>query len=345
MGDSPTRRAAPDALGPSPPRSAHRRRAGRARRLAAGPGVSIGPGIVAAKAAARQRSEHQRAAAGGADEDADQGSDYCLLAGDNLRHAALPFPEARNQFERLFRGQQEMSAMVFRWSEGRIQNHTTIYGKSIADGVPLSSLIEALLVQGQFVDGPAGLVDAPIVGDWVVRNESSPAERIKDFNAILKDELHVPIQLALRSVERTVYVAKGAYKFTPRPAEPGQPAARRRAGNADLIDVFAVETTPGAGSETTGQYFLFLNRLGTWIGAHGLVRSSTASQSRWPGPSTPGSRRPTRRGLKITIPCWCCPTFPIRLGSNSSSSTVASRSCSWRTRRFAERGESLVRSP
>ena len=113
------------------------------------------------------------------------------------------------------------------------------------------------------LQGELGFLTTGVPGDWVVRWDSrkvhvTNAEEIGVLEHILRDALKLPVRLALRNVERPVYVAKGSYKFTAVAGPDGkvQQVSGRVAKKADGDFQIPLRRTNVAASVGTYQEFL-----------------------------------------------------------------------------------------
>lgn len=59
------------------------------------------------------------------------------------------------------------------------------------------------------------MLSREVPGDWTVRDVASPAKRLAALQAVLRDELKLPVRFVQREVEREVIVASGRYEFLP----------------------------------------------------------------------------------------------------------------------------------
>lgn len=76
-------------------------------------------------------------------------------------------------------------------------------------------LRQSLNIPADQFEGPAELLNLTLPGDWIVRNGSTDAEKLKALEGILKKEIGKDIRFESRNVQRDVIVAKGTFKFTP----------------------------------------------------------------------------------------------------------------------------------
>ncbi len=201
---------------------------------------------------------------------------YGLERGQDLRRVAPPFPPIRMEYYRTGHPSQSEaieegpSAMVFRWTGGKLRNWGMTFGDAADPGYNLTGVLDALLdIKSQEIDGPRELLDARLAGDWVIRAGADQAEVVKQLQSILQNEFSLPMKLEFRDVERDVYVARGEYELTPLPGQEGKGKLilTDETITTDEIQIFGTELVPNSGAGGgTGEFEEFLGWLGRWIG-------------------------------------------------------------------------------
>jgi hypothetical protein len=157
---------------------------------------------------------------------------YRLNADQRLKRLPPPFSKTRDEFWAVLSSPTPASAMgrrapgeaeqapwpgfmVLNWAGNYLVFHSARYGKPTLMDV-LDSVFNLKL---QEIDADLKLLTTEVPGDWVVswgsqRDHVTNADEIAALEHILRDEMMLPVRLASRQESRTVYVAKGNYKYT-----------------------------------------------------------------------------------------------------------------------------------
>ena len=149
-------------------------------------------------------------------------------SGQALKRIAPPFIPERMDYYRIEQPGQAQSIpsgpmhLTFRWN-GSLRDGVTCFSN---EPYPVSSMISNALGinRGRF-EGPASVLDAPIPGDWIVRESSSTAERMRAFAEILRTEMAIPVHVDQRRERRLAVLITGSYRFEPIPDAPWDPAS------------------------------------------------------------------------------------------------------------------------
>jgi uncharacterized protein (TIGR03435 family) len=201
---------------------------------------------------------------------------YGLEPGQDLRRVAPPFPPIRMEYYRTGHPLQSEaikegpSAMVFRWSDGKLNNWGMTFGDSADPGYNLTGVLDALLdIKSQQIDGPRDVLETRLAGDWVIREGASQESALNQLQEILQNEFKLPVKLEFREVDREVYVARGEYNLTPLPGQEGKGKLilTDETIETDEIQIFGTQLVPNSGAGGgTGEFEEFLGWLGRWIG-------------------------------------------------------------------------------
>ena len=203
--------------------------------------------------------------------------DYGLLKNQDLRRIAPPFPDVRNEFCRLRNAGPSKPPMVliFDWVDGKPDVSACVGAGGRVQALMLESLIGRLTpINRQWIDGDKRLLRTELPGDWVYRPQAGRERLIEELAAILRDEMHLPIRLELREVERSVYVASGNYRHVA--FEGRKPTVQVDNGTADAINIFATEITDDGPGSCSGSFDLFLDCLS------GVINVPILSEARVP---------------------------------------------------------------
>lgn len=146
--------------------------------------------------------------------DADGYEKCCQLTeGEALKRIPPPFPDSRLTFYREQYGDPAGPApetFVFKWEDGRV-----VPWGSHAGGADLASILHYLTELDPFeIEGDAELKSLIIPGDLVVDVNATREQIVRRLQEILHHELKQNLRLALRRINREVYVARGNFKFT-----------------------------------------------------------------------------------------------------------------------------------
>jgi beta-lactamase regulating signal transducer with metallopeptidase domain len=194
---------------------------------------------------------------------------YRLAPGQGILRIAPPFPPLRGEYWRVAHPDQHSplsgspdgpSVATYVW------NGELLHEGWITVSWTLGGLCDAIQrIKSQQISGPAGLLKTPLPGDWVFRAGMSDEVFAQQFDAILRNEMKLPIHLEFREVKREVYVARGHYHFTPLPDTRVRSANIQIYGKALNPQNFVKGgTVDGGGGGTFGE---FLNWVGRWIDA------------------------------------------------------------------------------
>ncbi len=186
---------------------------------------------------------------------------YRLEPEEILRHIAPPYPPRRAAYWRLANpnefgvpADREEPRLVasYRW-DGKLHCEDFSMGSG---GWPLITVCDAVhRIKSQQISGPPELLQTPLPGDWVYREAVPDEVFARQFEAILRQELQLPIHLEFREVKREVYVARGDYHFTP---------SDDKTGNLRGVQIYGRTKSPDAGG-CHGRFAQFLNWVGCWI--------------------------------------------------------------------------------
>ncbi len=174
---------------------------------------------------------------------------YSLEHGQVLKRIPRPFIPERKQYvikETHSGGRYIPGVMVFHWVDGKLRE----WGKTGP-----SSTEESLPGVCGFVFGlerykyeiPEELTHPRMNGDWIVRKDSSTAEKLEALKAIAKEQFGFDLMIEKRLVEREVIVASGSYAFQ-------QILGARGAGQVHLyVDTIDRNESSGGGSGTVNK--------------------------------------------------------------------------------------------
>jgi hypothetical protein len=103
----------------------------------------------------------------------------------------------------------------------------------------------------------------PIPGDLLARYEATPEQLAAELQKILQNELHQPIALSYRDVQRSVIVLSGQWKFSPA----NSPFVTRSETRSSIprLQFFQSEMTARGDGSASGTAQDFANRLGDSI--------------------------------------------------------------------------------
>ena len=202
---------------------------------------------------------------------------YGLEPGQDLRRVAPPFPPIRMEYYRTGHPSQSEaieegpSAMVFRWTGGKLSNWGMTFGDAADPGYNLTGVLDALLdIKSQEIDGPRELLDDarwPATGSFARARTKQRSSN--NCNRFCRTNSRFPMRLEFRDVERDVYVARGEYELTPLPGQEGKGKLilTDETITTDEIQIFGTELVPNSGAGGgTGEFEEFLGWLGRWIG-------------------------------------------------------------------------------
>lgn len=97
-------------------------------------------------------------------------------------------------------------------------NSASLRSVTTQERLRLADVLEfAVRLERYEFEGPADLLSREVPGDWTVRDVATAAKRLAALQAVLRDELKLPVRFVQREVEREAIVASGRYEFLPLP--------------------------------------------------------------------------------------------------------------------------------
>jgi hypothetical protein len=148
---------------------------------------------------------------------------YGLKDGEHIKRIAAPYPKCRSEYltERFGGGGNFAFDDYFtvlrwkgHWAPLALATHVVPVKPDV--GIALGSVLDmTCAVPRTRIEDPDQLLDVKVIGDFVVRDESKPADIAKQLEAILKKECNLEATLRFREVEREVYVLSGKYEAKP----------------------------------------------------------------------------------------------------------------------------------
>jgi RNA polymerase sigma factor (sigma-70 family) len=144
---------------------------------------------------------------------------YSLKDGEVLKRIAPPFPDCRAEFIKMVGWNGDIPNPPPIFMTFRIQkapnDKPRNWGMAGGEVSIRNVLSMAVLIPMLEVEGENAVLDHPVGGDFVYRDEASVEERVAAFNRILRDECKLAIKLTFKEVDREVVVARGTLKITP----------------------------------------------------------------------------------------------------------------------------------
>lgn len=183
---------------------------------------------------------------------------YGLKENEVLKRVAPPFPACRADYCRF------LKANYCSWMESdNVSMSYRFDGKDVTfwsltpdpNGVELPTLLADLGIPAQEVEIDEDLRFKQIPGEFVVRTGAPVEKSVPRLEQMLREELHLPIRLTLKQLEREVIVVRGKYESKPR--------ANRKVNQVDLFAIKPNEDGGSAGGR--GTFDKFLEWVGTWI--------------------------------------------------------------------------------
>lgn len=199
---------------------------------------------------------------------------YRLEDGEILKRVTAPFPPSRKEYCQSLkvangRMKHDKMSLSYRWDGKDVNVHSLGGTDNEPIGCALSRVLWDIGIPSQDIEGDPELLRRHVPGEFVLRT-GVPAEKVVPrLEQILREELQLPIQLALVEVEREVIVVGGKYESKPR--------ANRRANTVDLFAVAPKDAPAGGGSGTFDE---FLKETGGFIGRRLINNLAETPKSR-----------------------------------------------------------------
>jgi RNA polymerase sigma factor (sigma-70 family) len=145
---------------------------------------------------------------------------YALKGPDAIRRVLPPFPDARMDYYRTQNPTQAAAipsgpdGMIIKWKDGK----SSLWGMTFSGGRGFSvqDLTEYYLgAFGPEIEGDETLRSMRLIGDYVVRADSTKDQYAAALEKILSQETGSMVSFTFRQVERSVVVLRGKWNFTP----------------------------------------------------------------------------------------------------------------------------------
>ncbi|MCX7425491.1 MAG: hypothetical protein NTW96_07690 [Planctomycetia bacterium] len=178
-----------------------------------------------------------------------------LAEGEILKRIAPPFPPCRTVYHRVTNAGWASPPPLpdvhcIRWQPGNMRRGEEKVGPATIPFI-VSSLLH-IAVERQEIEGPPELLNAPIEGDWIVRDGAPPETVLPRMEELLRKECGLAVKLRLDKVEREVIVATGKYRLAP-------------AKEPKSIRVYGSVLTDGAGGGGSGDFAEFIRSMGSRV--------------------------------------------------------------------------------
>jgi len=182
---------------------------------------------------------------------------YRLARGEDLKFIGPPLIQRSHR------------VTFFRWNGG-LKHWGMAFGK-----IGIRDVLHDIAgIYPQDVEGDQELLEASVLGDFIVREGVRPEKTVRDFERILRRDLKIPVKMAFREVPREVIIARGTYRLTPVPG--------RRPG---WIEIYGERLTedPSVGGGGGGDFDEFLMSVGWYLNRHVVneVEAPPKGRVRW----------------------------------------------------------------
>jgi hypothetical protein len=136
------------------------------------------------------------------------------------------------------------TSQVYIFDGKRLDSYPRVEHREYSIEFPIECILH---IRKPFIEAPPALWELRLNGDWVVRRDaiSRPDRLAADLESILNTDFHANVDVALRDVEREVFVASGDYAYVPfDPAKPKPKTSReddrfKEPFEIDEVDLFA----------------------------------------------------------------------------------------------------------
>ena len=206
---------------------------------------------------------------------------YQLEDGQALKCVTPPFiPERSRYLISVEPDLAELSERVvenrlyrFQWDDGLRANATIGTNRYLR----LSAILEEVVGLDSYqYDGVPYLLNLPLTGDWVVRQNAPTPQMLASLEQIVRDQFRRPIRFVEQQVDAIVVRASGTYRFRPLSLMPNDRRVHLFAGRMNSL------RADMNGRENSGTLTTFLDHVGHAVGMR-LVDGTTSSsvQLRW----------------------------------------------------------------
>lgn len=206
---------------------------------------------------------------------------YRLEADGILKFVATPFIPERIDY--LFNAEPDLRSLGKRGIQRRLylfewgQDSIALERLSEHRSIDLSAMLENIVQLSSYeYEGPTYLLNLRLAGDWVVRKNTSPAQRLDALEQILEQETRKSITFIKDSTQDVVMRATGTCQFRPLANAPDPASIFVYAGNWDARQGNSILSTG------TGTTAALLDRVGNAIGMPILDQTTPSNQPlRW----------------------------------------------------------------
>ena len=149
---------------------------------------------------------------------------YGLQAGEMVKHVPKPYiPERSAYFSDVMNDQPHMAGSATSISSSTLfvfDQEPNWKTQQYAVPFTFLSVVRAMTgLRSYDFDGLGDIGSMPLPGDWVIRKGADNSKCLAALQSIVHSEFGKPLQLAPRTVERDVIVARGAMDLQPLPHE------------------------------------------------------------------------------------------------------------------------------
>lgn len=149
---------------------------------------------------------------------------YTLSPDEQMKYIGPPFIPEREQYWRNIYSSQKESitgfinkpyTMIFMMWNGKLYLKTSTRGMNMSIGEILNNITGVPAYQ---IEGDKELIDRTrIPGDIIFRSGLDAVKAVELLQTILQNQVHLPIKMEWRDVERTTMVVQGSYNYLPLP--------------------------------------------------------------------------------------------------------------------------------
>jgi hypothetical protein len=137
------------------------------------------------------------------------------------------------------------TSQVYIFNGKRLDSYPRVENREYSIEFPIECVLQ---MRKPFIEAPSALWQMKLRGDWVVRQDAiSRRDRlVADLESILNTDFHANVNVALREVERNVFIATGDYAYVPFDPKKPKPKTTKDDGRfketfeIDEVDLFAV---------------------------------------------------------------------------------------------------------
>ena len=201
---------------------------------------------------------------------------YNLKPSEVLRRVAPPYIPGRKEYFDNYNASHNLKSNPPTSAQFLMNDKLTLGLQTfgIDENQELETVLHNMLGLKRYeFEGSQSVLRTKVAGDWIVRSDATPQQRVQALGSILQTQMGMNIMIEKRNVEREVIVATGQFALTPLP---DPPEAKDYPNSAIYIYTDNLRTQKWMGNSGGSTVDQFLNFLGDEINTQIINQSEPA---------------------------------------------------------------------